>query len=198
MLEPKNVREAKERFPLMDHHRDLFKAIREAADFDSFKLAVGAFNSAIEADFGKEGLVAHGQSDSAWTAGLQGIEVTSSSDKNSDDAHAYEGVDFSSVQVAVESGNLKVMVSVSGCKQWSQGGKVRVYFDLVSSSKRMPISKIYEVVSGDTRDEKVQVGGRVFAYELGFCDSKTKRAAAAEGARALIAVIAEVAGRKAL
>ena len=56
-----------------------------------------------------------------------------------------------------------------------------------SGAKLEPIAKFYEVLEGTTRDETFTVAGRIFGFQLGIsCDSKTKRAAAAEAIKELI------------
>lgn len=75
------------------------------------------------------------------------------------------------------NGNKEVTVTVTGGKEWSKEENKRVYFDLSCTGKRQPIDKLYEVVSGTTRDKSVSVNGRTFAYTYGAdANSNTKRA----------------------
>ena len=95
-------------------------------------------------------------------------------------------------QATFSHGNREVTVTVVGTKAWSKDAMQRSYFDLkFSGAKLEPIAKFYEVLEGTTRDETFTVAGRIFGFQLGIsCDSKTKRAAAAEAIKELIQQIA--------
>lgn len=96
------------------------------------------------------------------------------------------------MKTTFQNGNREVTVSIIGNADWSKGDLKRVYFDLsFEGAKLAPIDKIYEVISGGTADSTVVVAGRTFGYKLGICcDSKTKRAYAAEAVKSLVEQIA--------
>jgi hypothetical protein len=94
------------------------------------------------------------------------------------------------VSTSIKFGNGEVVISVSGGNEWEGGENKRIYFDVETNSKKQPISKFYEVIAGSTRDDVVEIEGRKFAYQRGFCDSRTKRKAADEAARALAEQVA--------
>lgn len=89
-------------------------------------------------------------------------------------------------------GNRTITASISGGAAWDKDGMARTYFDLTfDGAKLAPIAKLYEVLSGATRDESFQIDGRTFAFQAGIAaDSKTKRRAVAEAARALAQEVA--------
>ncbi len=90
-------------------------------------------------------------------------------------------------QATYQVGNQETTTTVTGSELWEKDGLSRVYFTLETQGKATKaISKFYEIVSGETRDQTVEAGGRVFGYQLGVdCNSKTKRAACREAAREL-------------
>lgn len=89
--------------------------------------------------------------------------------------------------VTIQNGNRSVEVSITGSTTWHKGDMHRKYFEVShSDKKRIIISKLYEVISGGTRDETVEVNGRVFAFELVNCLSSTKRTEARAGVLALV------------
>lgn len=87
-----------------------------------------------------------------------------------------------------QNGNKEITVNIaSETNRWENGDMIRDYFDLGFDDKRRPISKLYEVISGSTRDQVIEVNGRTFAYELGIdCNSKTKRRSAVEAIETLV------------
>lgn len=86
-----------------------------------------------------------------------------------------------------QNGNKEITVTASTASRWEKDDMARDYFELTSSDKREPISKLYEVISGGTRDAVVEHSGRTFAYQLGICcDTKTKRRAAIEAVESLV------------
>ena len=90
------------------------------------------------------------------------------------------------MKTTIEFGNKSATLTLKNATEWTGGDNVRVYHEVESDNKKVrPISKFYEVLSGDSRDHKIEVEGRVFAVELGFCESKTKRSAALEAAEDL-------------
>jgi hypothetical protein len=94
-------------------------------------------------------------------------------------------------QATFENGNHTITVSVTGSREWAKGDNKRTYFDLAFDHKRTPISSLYEIIAGSTRDHTVIVGGRTFGYEYGIgSDSKTKRAAIDSAINSLAAQIA--------
>jgi hypothetical protein len=54
------------------------------------------------------------------------------------------------------------------------------------AGKRTPITRLYEVRSGGTRDETVSVNGRTFAYQTAQYNSRTKREAAQAAVEQLV------------
>lgn len=94
--------------------------------------------------------------------------------------------------VVVENGTKEVKVTVIGSRSWDKGENSRIYFDLEQSNKRSVFSSFYQVVSGDTRDEVIEVEGKTFAFAFGVdCNSNTKRESAREAAKMLAEMIAE-------
>ena len=88
-------------------------------------------------------------------------------------------------------GTRTVTASVTGSSAWEKDGMSRTYFTLAfDGAKGEPLAKLYEVHAGGTRDESFTVAGRTFAFQPGFADSKSKRRAIAEAARALAAEVA--------
>lgn len=84
------------------------------------------------------------------------------------------------------NGNIEVTATVTGeARIWEKGDLKRAYYDVTFAGKRTPITSLYEVLAGSTRDNTVTVNGRVFAYQLAQCDSNTKRAAAVEAVEKL-------------
>ena len=94
--------------------------------------------------------------------------------------------------VTFQNGTKEISLTITGDKIWESADKasVRKYFDLSCTDKRLPVSKIYEVLAGTTRDKVIKVCGRTFAYEYGMsADSKTKRAAIDDAVSKLISNI---------
>ena len=87
-----------------------------------------------------------------------------------------------------QHGNREVSVSITGSSTWEKDGMSRTYFTLdFVGAKLDPISKLYEIHSGGTRDATISVDGRKFGYQLGIsCDSKTKRASAIKAIESLL------------
>lgn len=81
-------------------------------------------------------------------------------------------------------------IDTADVREWAANGNARKYFTLKSDSKHSAIDTFYEVVSGTTRDEKVTVNGKTFAFVANFANSKTKRAAVAEAALELATKLA--------
>jgi len=90
--------------------------------------------------------------------------------------------------ITFQHGNREIWVNITGGNPWQKDGMSRTYFGLnFVGAKLDPISKLYEVHSGGTRDDTISVDGRIFGYQLGIsCNSKTKRASAIEAIKALI------------
>jgi hypothetical protein len=86
--------------------------------------------------------------------------------------------------ISFENGNKTIEAKITSARMWRGGDNVRCYIDL-EFSKRKPIDSMYEVVEGGTRDKTITVGGRVFGYQLGGCDSHTKRDHATEAVKNL-------------
>lgn len=78
--------------------------------------------------------------------------------------------------VTFNFGTKKITLTAGEAKRWDGGESTRYYYELSYDGKHSPVNKLYLVSSGDTRDEKIVVGDRVFGYEA-FADSKTKREA---------------------
>lgn len=94
------------------------------------------------------------------------------------------------MSMTFDFGNRTVTASITGRSSWEKEGVSRTYFTLgFTGAKTDPIAKLYEVHAGGTRDESFQIDGRTFAFQPGFADSKTKRRAIAEAARALAAEV---------
>ena len=93
------------------------------------------------------------------------------------------------MKATFQNGNREVTVTATKGRTWEKDGMVRAYYDLVfDGAKLAPIDSVYEILSGETRDEKITIGGRTFGYKLGICcDSKTKRAAAAQAVAEIVA-----------
>ena len=89
----------------------------------------------------------------------------------------------------IDFGNRTITVTVTPGKVWEKNGSARRYFDISVDGKANPLHSFYEVLSGTSRDETVSASGRSFGFVYGFCDSKTKRKAAAEAAANLAAQI---------
>lgn len=87
-------------------------------------------------------------------------------------------------QVSFLNGVKTIEATITAARMWRGGSKVRCYIDL-DFSKRRPIDCMYVVVEGGTRDKTVTVGGQVFGYQLGWCDSNTKRKHATEAVKNL-------------
>lgn len=91
-------------------------------------------------------------------------------------------------KVTFQNGNKEVEISVLGSADWSSGNKSRRYFELSCTGKRSPVSKLYEVLSGDTKDHTLTHGSRTFAFEYGIdANSKSKRKAVTEALAELVA-----------
>lgn len=76
------------------------------------------------------------------------------------------------------NGNKDVTLSIVGESEWVAGANKRVYFDLECTGKRQPVGKLYEVISGTTRDEIINVNGKTYAFAFGVdANSNTKRSA---------------------
>ena len=90
------------------------------------------------------------------------------------------------IQAAFQNGNKEVTATINGRNEWSVDDKDRVYFEIGFDKKREPISKLYEVIQGGTRDATIEVEGRVFGYELSGCDSKVKRREATAAVESLV------------
>ncbi len=90
-------------------------------------------------------------------------------------------------QATYKVGNQETTTTVIDSETWEKEGISRIYFTLETEGKpTKAISKLYEVVEGSTRDQTVEVGGKVFGYQLGVdCNSKSKRAACHEAAQEL-------------
>ena len=92
--------------------------------------------------------------------------------------------------ITFKNGNKEITVTITGQTEWTKEDQSRIYFDLVQSNKRTPIHKLYEVISGTTRDETIDHNGRKFAFEFGIdCNSHSKRAAATAAVTELVATI---------
>lgn len=87
----------------------------------------------------------------------------------------------STATTTVRNGNKEVVITVLEGGIWEKEGVSRRYYDITQDNKRNVLSNLYQVLSGTTRDDVVEVCGRVFGYQLGgSCDSKSKRVAAKE------------------
>ena len=94
------------------------------------------------------------------------------------------------ISTTFANGNKEVTVTVTSRNSWAKEDRSRVYFELDQNNKRAPISALYQVISGPTRDKVIEVGGRAYGFELGIdCNSNTKRAAATDAVKELIAMI---------
>ena len=87
----------------------------------------------------------------------------------------------------IQFGNKEITITLTAGSEWKAEGIERVYYDIEVDGKARPLAKFYEVISGATKDKTVTVGDRTFAYQYGFCDSKTKRAAVDAAAAELAA-----------
>lgn len=91
-------------------------------------------------------------------------------------------------QVTSQNGTKEVEISIIGSSDWSGGDKKRRYFELRCTGKRSPVSKLYEVISGDTKDHTLSIGDRTFAFEFGIdANSKSKQKAVFEALTELVA-----------
>jgi len=89
--------------------------------------------------------------------------------------------------VTFENGNKEVTMTITGSKVWEKEGSKRVYFDLSFTNKRSPVSKLYEVLEGSSRDHQITIDGRTFAYEYGIdANSNTKREAIDEAVAQIV------------
>ena len=80
------------------------------------------------------------------------------------------------ISVYFQCGNSEVEVEVESSSEWEKEGVKRVYYELTHSNGSPAISKLYQVVSGSTRDLTVDVGGVIFGYQLGrSSESRTKQ-----------------------
>lgn len=94
--------------------------------------------------------------------------------------------------VTIQNGNIEVTVKIVGKSRWEHEGMVRDYLTLETHGKREPISKLYEIIEGGSRDHKITVRGRTYGYDLGICcDSKTKRRNAAQGVEKLVSALCQ-------
>lgn len=95
------------------------------------------------------------------------------------------------MSITFQHGNREVSVNITDSSIWEKDGMSRTYFDLdFVNAKLDPISKLYEIHSGGTRDDTMSVNGRTFGYQLGICcNSKTKRASAIEAIRSLLRAV---------
>jgi len=93
------------------------------------------------------------------------------------------------MKATFQNGSREVTVTASQGRTWEKDGMARIYYELAfDGAKLPPIDSLYEILSGETRDEKVAFGGRTFGYKLGICcDSKTKRASAAQAVAEMVA-----------
>lgn len=92
-------------------------------------------------------------------------------------------------QTTFSFGNKELTITAGNPTRWEREGQVRDYYDITVEGKANPVRKLYEVISGSTRDHVLEIDGRSFAYEYGFCDSKSKRRAADEAVATLAAQI---------
>jgi len=91
------------------------------------------------------------------------------------------------IQTTLDFGTRTLVISVKGCRVWKDR---RIYFDFEVDGKANPLHTLYEVIDGGTRDHNVTVDGRLFGYEYGFCDSKTKYRAVDGAVRELVEQLA--------
>ncbi len=85
----------------------------------------------------------------------------------------------------VTLGTKTATIDVTGARDWTGGANKRRYFDLEMTGKGRPLSSLYEVVAGSTKDVTVTVDGRTFGYQYGHADSNTKRRLVDEAVREL-------------
>ena len=86
------------------------------------------------------------------------------------------------METTFDFGNKSITIRITGKRDWNGA---RTYFDLGIEGKANPIRSFYEIHSGSSRDNTFEINGRTFAYEYGFCDSKTKRRAVDEAVKTL-------------
>ena len=85
----------------------------------------------------------------------------------------------------VDFGNKIATISVTDKTEWHKDGVSRIYFELEQSTT--VITKLYQVIEGTTRDEKIEIAGKTFAYVPGFCNSHKKKAACLDAVKSLAA-----------
>ena len=84
--------------------------------------------------------------------------------------------EITEAQASMEFGAKEITVKVTKGKLWQNGAGIkRTYFDVEVFGKANPINKFYEIHEGGSRGIILNIKGRFFAYEYGFCNSKTKR-----------------------
>ena len=89
--------------------------------------------------------------------------------------------EITEAQASMEFGSREITVKVAKGKLWQNGAGIkRTYFDVEIFGKANPISNFYEIHEGGSRGITLNIKGRFFAYEYGFCNSKTKRRAVDE------------------
>lgn len=88
--------------------------------------------------------------------------------------------------VTFQFGSKEIILIAVDKQAWDKGDMSRVYFDLKVDGKANPVFSLYEVITGGTSDNVIKVNGRKFAYEYGFCDSKSKRRAVDEAITELV------------
>lgn len=88
------------------------------------------------------------------------------------------------VKAEFKFGNSMVTAKIDAAnpKEWVGGDNLRMYFDVLCD--KWSILKFYEVISGSTRDEKITIKGRTFAFQVVGL-SNTKRNNAREAAISL-------------
>lgn len=86
-------------------------------------------------------------------------------------------------------GTRSLTITVTSINTWRSGAMVRNYIDFDIAGGANPLRKFYEIVEGATRDDVIEIDGRKFGYELGFCDSKTKRASVRDAIITLLSAI---------
>ena len=90
------------------------------------------------------------------------------------------------MQVTIENGNKEVTISITGSREWEGGDKERVYYDMSFSAKRTPVTKFYQIISGETRDHVFEIGGKKFGFEFGVdANSNSKKASVQAGLQEL-------------
>lgn len=89
--------------------------------------------------------------------------------------------------VTFENGNKMVTATLVSTSVWEKGSMKREYFNLSFDKGRMPISKLYRIDAGSTRDFTFEVDGKKYGIDFGVdCNSNAKQEHVLEAAKELV------------